>query len=132
MLKPPLPNLRSSIRKKINESPEPVYIDNEQHEDNQNSPKDPSISTITVNSFVKLDNPIDMTACNALMDKKWVNTMKNSCLSLNKLVGETVHETHIGHENSTWFREVHRTQSHQHLDKNLVSQEITCYGKFLT
>ena len=58
MLKPPLPNPRSSIRKKINQSPEPVYIDNEQHEDNQNSPKDPSISTITVNSFVKLDNPI--------------------------------------------------------------------------
>ena len=69
MLKPPLPNPRSSIRKKINQSADPVQIENVQNKDKSNSRENPSIYTITANDPIKLDNPIDMTVCNSLMEK---------------------------------------------------------------
>ena len=132
MLKPPLPNPRSSIRKKLNQSPEPVHIENTQKEDKPNSPEKPSTSTITDIDFIKLDNPIDMTVCNALLDTKWASAMKNSSLSLNMLGGETVQETQLGHGTTTGLSDVHRTQSDHHLDKTMVSKGLLAMGEFMT
>ena len=116
MLKPPLPNLRSSIRKKQNQSPEPVHIEDTQNEDKPNSLDKPSTSAITANDFIKLDNQIDMAVCNALMGTKWAKVIKGSSLSLSMLGGETVQETHLGHGNTKGMSDVHRTQSDHHLD----------------
>ena len=82
MLMPPLPVSRSSIRKKINQSADPVHIENVQNKDKPDSQESPLISTITANDSIK----IEMTVCNSLMEKKWANAMKKSCLILNKLV----------------------------------------------
>ena len=131
MLKPPLSNLRSSIRKKLSQSPEPVHSENAQNEDKPNSLDKPStsaITAITANDFIKLDNQIDMAVCNVLMGSKWAKVIKGSSLSLNMLGGETVQETHLGHGNTTGMSDVHRTQSGHHLDKSMVSL-VTCYGQ---
>ena len=99
MLKPQLPNPRSSIRKKINESADPGHTENVQNKDKPNSQEKSSISTIAANDSIKLYTPIDMKVSNALIDKKWENAMKNSSLDMNKIVDKSVQETHLGHTN---------------------------------
>ena len=96
MLKPPLSNLRSSIRKKLSQSPEPVHSENAQNEDKPNSLDKPStsaITAITANDFIKLDNQIDMAVCNVLMGSKWAKVIKGSSLSLNMLGGRVSFST---------------------------------------
>ena len=128
MLKPPLPNPKNSIIKKINLSPQPVHIENTHDEDKPKSLDKPLTSAITANDSIKLDNPIDMTVYNALMDTKWAKVMESSSLSLNKLGGETKHETYLGHGNTTGMSDVHRTQSDHHLDKTMVSKGLLAMG----
>ena len=133
MTKPPLPNLRSSIRKKINQSQEPVQIENTHDEAKPNGPKHSSNSTITANGndSIRLDNPMEQTLCNALLDTKWAKVMKSSSLSLNMLGEDTVQETDLCHGSTTGMSDVHRTQSDHHLAKSMVSKGLLAMGIFL-